>query len=57
MTTKETVLFTLRTGGSFSDSQIAMAVGRPEPSVRRAIQELRKDGHNISFAPYRLGDK
>lgn len=31
-------------------SSLAVALGAPEASIRRNIQELRREGHNISFA-------
>lgn len=53
------ILRALQTGEQ-SSSNLALITGAPEPSVRRSIQELRRNGHNISFAGaptyvYRLG--
>lgn len=47
--------------GEESASNLALILDCPIPSVRRSIQELRSDGHNISFSGqgsselYRLG--
>lgn len=42
--------------GEHTSSDMAFTIGVPEPSIRRTIQELRREGHNISFGPfYRLG--
>ncbi len=45
--------------GAQSSAGIARILDVPEASVRRDIQALRRDGHNISFAGndslYRLG--
>ncbi len=47
------------TSGEETSSNLARICDCPEPSIRRSIQELRRDGHNISFASstgiYRLG--
>lgn len=38
--------------GPHTSSSLAQVLECPEPSVRRSIQELRRDGYNISFADY-----
>jgi biotin operon repressor len=43
------VLAHLRKWGPSTQSQIALWLDMPEPSVRRVIQELRGEGHNITF--------
>ncbi len=53
------ILHALQTGEQ-TTSQLALICDSPEPSVRRSIQELRRDGYNISFAGaptyiYRMG--
>lgn len=55
------ILCVLQQAGAWgaTSSEIAQKVGAPEPSVRRSIQTLRREGHNISFAGdmglYRMG--
>lgn len=50
MTAKATrVLAHLRRWGTSTGSQIALWLDMPEPSVRRCVQELRHEGHNITF--------
>lgn len=48
MTQTERILGHLRTFGTDSDSNIARALSIPQPSVRRAIQQLIAAGYNIS---------
>ncbi len=53
MTNQQAQVFTsLVTGGMFgvSAATISQDIHSPESSVRRAIQELIRLGHNISFA-------
>ena len=60
-TRNEKILSRLSIGGEESASNLALILDCPVPSVRRSIQELRADGHNISFSGsgsgelYRLG--
>lgn len=44
------VLAYLRKWGSNTGAQIALGLSMPAPSVRRSIQELIDEGHNITFA-------
>jgi DNA-binding IclR family transcriptional regulator len=46
--------------GDETCSNMALILGIPQPSIRRSVQELRREGHNICFADiaeqtYRLG--
>lgn len=53
MTRREQVLRYLEAWAQQSGiraSQIAQALNAPEPSIRRDIQVLRRQGYNISFA-------
>lgn len=43
------VLAYLRKWGPNTGSQLALCLDMPEPSVRRSIQELIDEGHNITF--------
>lgn len=57
---KECIIRALQTGGEESASNLARICDCPEASIRRTIQELRRDGHNIAFADvheqiYRIG--
>lgn len=36
--------------GAESASNLALILEAPQPSIRRAISQLRSDGHNISFS-------
>lgn len=59
MSSKDIILHQLQKGGQ-SASGLARLLDVPVPSVRRLIQALRREGHNISFADvqeqiYRLG--
>jgi len=51
---KKKILSLLETGEQ-TTSSISLILNVPEPSIRRAIQELRRDGYNISFADERNG--
>lgn len=60
MSRKETIIKHLLQGNVESAANLARILDCPEPSVRRDIQSLRRDGWNISFAAhdeslYRLG--
>lgn len=57
---KTRIIGILQVGGVESAANLARILDCPEPSVRRDIQSLRRDGWNISFAAhdeslYRLG--
>jgi len=59
MTQKDRILFYLCKGEQ-SAPGLARLLDTPVPSIRRAIQALRAEGHNISFsneqgALYKLG--
>lgn len=43
-------IYRLLLTGEQTSSQLAMLCGCPEASIRRSIQELRRDGYRISFA-------
>lgn len=43
------VLAKLRKWGPNTASQLSLLCDMPEPSVRRSIQELIREGHNITF--------
>jgi biotin operon repressor len=43
------VLKLLQKYGADTGSNLALVLGVPEPSVRRSIQELIDEGHNITF--------
>ncbi len=49
---QELVLAHIVAGGMYgrSAADIGGMIGAPEPSVRRAIQELIRLGHNVSYA-------
>lgn len=51
---KKKILNLLQTGEQ-TTSSMSLVLGVPEPSIRRAIQELRRDGYNICFADERNG--
>lgn len=54
-------ILALLASGSRTASEIATIIGCPAASVRRTLQELRTQGHNIAFASptglYRMGAK
>jgi biotin operon repressor len=59
MTRKDCILKALQSGEE-SASNLARVCECPQASVRRTIQELRRDGFNIAFADvneqiYRIG--
>jgi predicted ArsR family transcriptional regulator len=60
--TRNEKILTQLVKGEESASNLALILECPIPSVRRSIQELRADGHNISFSGmgsnelYRLGE-
>ncbi len=59
MTRKDRILNALKTGDE-SASNLARICDCPQASIRRTIQELRAEGHNIAFADwseqvYRIG--
>lgn len=43
------VLLALRKWGPNTASQLQLLLSMPQPSVRRCIQELIDEGHNITF--------
>jgi DNA-binding IclR family transcriptional regulator len=47
---RNAVLDYLRKWKSDTDSNIALSLDMPAPSVRRCIQELIHEGHNVTFA-------
>ena len=55
MNLKTRVLALLTDGAQHSAWELANWLNVPDATIRRVIRELRADGHNISFAPYRLG--
>ncbi len=59
MSRKDCILKALQIGEE-SASNLALVCDCPRESIRRTIQKLRRDGHNICFADtteqvYRLG--
>ena len=46
------ILAYLSKWGSDTDSNIAVSLGVPAPSVRRSIQELIAHGHNVTYASH-----
>jgi len=38
--------------GAESASNLALILDVPQPSIRRAIAQLRADGHDITFSGY-----
>lgn len=44
------VLAHLQCYGSDTDSNMALVLGIPAPSIRRSIQELQDEGYHISYA-------
>lgn len=50
MNIKDKILNILSSTGEETASNMALILGRPEPSIRRSIQELIRDGHPISFS-------
>jgi hypothetical protein len=49
MTITDKILKELQIGEQTS-SQLALIASCPEPTIRRSIQELRREGFNICFA-------
>lgn len=49
MSRRAQILSLLQSGRS-TTSTLSYLLDAPEPSIRRDIQQLRREGHNISFA-------